>query len=63
VLRWRRGCSNVGSRLSLVPFADSQVEELARKAAVAFVCEAQTLTAGELERDANRRAREFARAA
>src|SRR5437867_10071299 len=29
--------------------------------AVAFVCEAQTLTRGALERDANRRAREFAR--
>src|SRR5262245_41015665 len=29
--------------------------------AVAFVCEEQVLTRGELERDANRRAREFAR--
>ena len=29
--------------------------------AVAFVCEGQELTRGELERDANRRAREFAR--
>src|SRR5688572_30097071 len=51
-----------GRRMAVVSYG-RRVTELAaaQPDAVAFVCEGQELTRGELERDANRRAREFAR--
>ena len=59
----RRAVHN-GPAMALVSYG-RRVTELAaaQPDAVAFVCEGQELTRGALERDANRLAREFARAA